>query len=316
MGQAGGVRVPIPLVILLSILVVGGVWWYGSRDKDFLTPPSEQELALIRERVEASAPKTPPVEIPPPPVVETPPPPPPPPPQEPPKPVIEFGDLGSPPTLQEYSGHADKGAAYLVELATLLETKGESQRALLAWERVLDCGKPDESQIQAAISAIQRLRPTVPDWNPDPKKALAITLQAGTGRKTAKLLAPVLEQTAREIERASAGILKVTAKVTAGKDTRGASSPAPVAVWLAGPAKNARSTEVLSFTVGTPDQLGDDVRLTVFQILRGFLGRKANQCPPPAALEGEPPAEVLATHITRSSWHELGTLLNQTVEKP
>jgi hypothetical protein len=307
------VRVPIPLVILLSILVVGGVWWHGSRDKDFLTPPSEQRLALIREKVESSAPKASPPEMPPPPPIEEAPPPPPP---EEPKPVIELGDLSSPPVLQEYLEHADKGAGYFVELAALLEAQGESQRALLAWERVLDSGKPDESQTHAAISAIKRLRPTVANWKTDPKRALAITLQAGTGRKTAKKLTPILEETARELERASAGILKVTAKVTAGKDTRSASAPAPVAVWLTGPARNARSTEVLSFTVGAPEKLNDEVRQTVFQILRGFLGRKAGQCPPPALLEEEPLTEALGTHITRLHWQELGTLLNQPLESP
>jgi hypothetical protein len=247
-------------------------------------------------------------------VIEEPPPPPPPP--EEPKLVIEPGDLSSPPALHEYLEHANKGAGYFAELATLLETMGESQRALLAWERVLDSGKPDESQTKAAISAIKRLRPTVANWKTDPKKAIAITLQAGTGRKTAKKLTPILEETAREIERASAGILKVTAKVTAGKDARGASSPAPVAVWLAGPTKNSRSTEVLSFTVGAPEKLSDEVRQTVFQILTGVLGNKAGQCPPPAVFEGEAPADVLGTHITRLYWQELGTLLNQPAEKP
>ena len=146
----------------------------------------------------------------------------------------------------------------------LLETEGEFQRALLAWERVIDSAKPDETQTISATSAIKRLRPAIPAWNTDPASAIAITLQAGTGKKTAKLLTPVLEQAARDIEQASAGILKVKAAITAGKERKADTGPAPVALWLAGPAKDSRSTEVLSFTVGTPESLTEEINKTVF----------------------------------------------------
>ncbi len=309
-------RIPIPLVILLCASVIGGVWWNGTHQMDFLTPPSEAKLAEIRSKVESSLPPAdhPNDAISVPAVIPEPTPPPPPP--EEPKPEIELGDLASPPTLQEYTDRAPKGAAHLVELAALLETKGQFQRALLAWERVLDIGKPDSTQTAAAISAIKRLRPTLPDWNTDPARTITITLQAGTGKKTAKTLKPILEETARELERASAGILKVSAVVTAGRDSKkAASGPAPVALWLAGPGKKSRSTEVLSFTVGPPDTLREEVRKTVFQVLRGYLGHKSGQSPPPAAPDGSPVLDALNSHITRLYWHELGTMLGHPPEK-
>lgn len=307
-------RVPIPVAILLSIAVVGGVWWYGSRNADFLTPPSEEKLAQVRAKAEMSLPPADHLNIEP--VValpETPAPPPAPPEEV--KPAIDLGDLHSQPGILEYAVQAEKGAAYLAELATALEAKGEFQRALLAWERVLDMGKADETQAHTAIASIKRLRPTLPDWNTDPAKTLAITLQAGTGKKTAKSLQPIIEEVARELGHASAGILKVSAKVTAGRDTRSAAGPAPVALWLTGPAKTSRSTDVLSFTVGKPETLRDEVRQTVFQILRGYLGHKVNQSAITALGPGETALDAFNSHITRNHWLELGTMLNHPPEK-
>lgn len=307
-------RIPIPVVLLLCLLVVGGVWWNGTRHADFLTPPSAEKLAMVRAKVEATLPRADH------PVIETPkpeePPPPPPPPPEPPKPAIDLGDLNSPPALQQYGDQATKGAAHLIELAGLLEKAGAFQRALLAWERVVDSGKPDEKQSAAAIAAIKRLRPTLPDWNTDPKQAISITLQAGTGKKTAKTLTPILKEIAVELEHASSGILKITPVVTAGRDSKkAASKPAPVAIWLAGPGKKARSTEVMAFTAGAPETLREEVRKTVFQILRGYLGHKTGQVPPPAMADGQAALDALNSHITRFYWQDLGTLLNHPPEK-
>ena len=304
-------RVPLPIALLLALAVVGGVWWYGTHDADFLTPPPAAKLAQIRSKVELSLPPADhpnddavsvPHEIKPPPPVETP------------GPTIELGDLHRPPTLHEYADLAPKGTAHLIDLAMLLETAGETQRALLAWERVLDRGKPDESQANAAITAIKRLRPITPDWNTDPAKTLAIVLHAGTAKKTAKILKPILDEAARELERASAGILKVTANVTAGKDNPKTKGPATIALWLAGPAKNARSTEVLSFTLAPPGSLRDEVRNTVFSIVRSHQGPAGSQ-PPPAAADGGNPADPLNSQVTRLCWLELGTMLNQAPEK-
>lgn len=303
-------RVPIPLVLFLAFAVVTGAWWHGTRNSDFLTPPSEVKLAEIRVKVEASLPQADhPGDAISAPAATTAPVPPPPPVEEP-KPTIDLGDLSKPPTLQEYGDVASQGAAKLVELAVLLETKGEFQRALLAWERVIDMGKADETQTLAAIAAIKRLRPTLPDWNTDAATAIPIVLHAGTGKKTAKILESVLQQTARDIEHASAGILKITAKVNASKRELAAKGPAPIALWMMGPAKDSGSTEVLSFTVGSPESLHVELQKTVFLLIRGYLARVTTHMPPPALKDGGNPLEALGCNVTRLSWKDLGTALN------
>jgi len=308
------VRVPIPLVLLLSFGVIGGVWWYGTRKTDFLTPPAEAKLAENKARVESSLPQADhpdnavavPVVVPDPVT---------PPPVEKPKSPLVLGDFNTPPTLQEYAEFASKGAAHLMDLAVLLEAEGESQRALLAWERVLDAGKADEGQTAAAIGAIKRLRTTLPPWNTDRAKTIAITLHAGTGKKNAKTLTPIVEETARELERASAGILKVTATVTAGRDNLSSKVPAPVAMWLAGPGKGAVSTPVRSFTVGSQKTLHDDLLKTVFLLASGYLAHESAQSPPAALTAGDKALDALTHQITRLKWQELGIALNRPPKK-
>lgn len=270
-----------------------------------MTPPPASKLAEIREKTEAAVPN-------PghddnavaPPAVPIPPPPPPPPP----KPVIDLGNLKSPPAITEYLDQAPKGSAHLIELAGLLESKGESQRALLAWERVIDSGKPDENQAKTAISSIRRLRPTLPDWNTDPKKTIAITLHAGAGKKTAKDLKLALDKIAKDLGRASSGILKITSDVTPGRDVK--SSKPPIAVWITGSTKKPRSTDVLSFTLESKDQLAVNLEKTVFEVIRGFVGHNPSQTPPPAINEGQTAKDAIQYHVTRQLWMDLGTRLN------
>jgi len=299
------VRIPIPLVLLLSLAVIGAVWWFGTRNSDFLTPPPASKLVANRTKIESSLPPADPpddtVAVPAV-VAETTPPPP----VEEPKPTIVLGDLNSPPTLQEYSDLAPKGAAHLMDLAGLLETEGAFQRALLAWERVLDMGQADASQASTAIAAIKRLRPTLPDWNTERAGAIAITLHAGTGKKFAKTLTPVLEKTARELESASSGILKVTATITTGRDRRSTTGRAPMVIWFTGPKKNSASTAVLTFSVGSPQSLGDDLLKTVALLVRSYLGETSYV----TAATGDNPLATLNSHITRRNWQELGTRLN------
>lgn len=306
------VRVPIPVVILLVLTVVGGTWWKTTRHLDFVTPPSEAKLAEIRQKVESSFPQADRVDdaISVPVVVEPPPPPPPPP-----KPVIDLGDLSQPPALQNYGEISPKGPAPLIELARALEEKGEFQRALLAWERVIDLTKPDAAQSATAISSIKRLRPTLPDWNTKPETAIQIQLQASTSKKLVKDLTPVLEGVARELERASSGILKIKTTVTPGKSSTSSKAPTPVALWLTGPGKKPVSTDVMSFTVESPDKLRDEISKTVFLLVRAYLVKSTAYTPPADVAVGENPMDALTFRITRLGWSEFATSLNLPPKK-
>jgi hypothetical protein len=303
------VRVPVPVVILLVLIVVSGIWWGSTRHLDFMTPPSEATLAKIRVEIESALPKQNEIDA----AISLPifePPPPPPPPVEPPKPPIDLGDLATPPALHDYGNVSNKGADYLIELATALEKKGEFQRCLLAWERVLDLTKPSEIQATLAISSIQRLRPTLPDWNTRPETAIQVTLHVGTGKKRAKTLTPILEEIARTLEISSSGIIKVKAIVSAGKTNTAANSPTLVALWLAGPDKKSPSTEVLSFTVESPEAIRSEILKTVYLVVRSHLSRTTAYRLPNPLKNGDDPQQALDSHVTRLCWSAFATSLN------
>ena len=307
-------RVPIPLVLFLSFTVIGGGWWYATRKTDFLTPPSNAKLSASRSLAEAALPQAdhPDDALSVPAVVNEPITPPP---VAPPQPVIELGDLTRPPSLREYAESAAKGASYLIDLADLLETKGEPQRALLAWERVLDMGKPNAQQATKAIASIQRLRATQPPWNKDRAKTIAITLSASTNKKNAKTLTPILAATARELESASAGILKVTTSVTPTRNTVTTPGPAPVALWFKGSNKDAVASEVILFTSESAKSMPQNLTKTVFLLVCGYLGHDNAIAPPAPLADDSNPAAALTSHVTRLHWQNLGATLNRPPKK-
>ena len=302
-------RIPILLVIPLCLLIVSGVWWNGTRKKDFLTEPSGAKLAEIRVQVETANAKVRKEEMFPEPIAKAPEPAIAEVPAEEKPPAVDLGDLAAPPILEAYSERALDGHAKLVELAGLLEQKGEFQRALLAWERSIDLAKPSPSEAAVSIAAIRRLRPTLPDWNTDPNAALPVVLHAGTGSTLAAALKPVLEEAAREITISSAGLLKVTADLAVGK-RMAIKGPVPVALWLAGPTKESGSTDVLSFTVASNEVLKDEIHKTIFQLVSSQLKREGQITPPAEAAQGETVLQALQSNVTRLAWKEFAESLN------
>lgn len=298
----------MPIVIPLAVAVVGGVWWHGTRRHDFLQTPTDSRIEVgltpppadhPAHEAQKPAETVQPVE---------------PLPGSPSAPAADPVDLHAPPTLALYREEPSVDAKDLLELSSAHEKKGEIQRALLAAERVIDSSKPDEDQIRMAIDAIRRLRPQVPDWNTEPAASLPVTLHAGTGKSTATLVEPLLRELAHEIERASAGILKVTASVAAGRDIPQDIGPPPIAVWLAGPPGGTSSTEVFSFTLLSPETLRDDLASTLLQLLRGHIGRETFLRIPESGMDDSKPIDRLQTHVTRLVWLELGSRLNPTGE--
>ncbi len=308
-------RVPIPIVLVLCLIVVGMMWWRGTRGADFLTPPPEEELAAIRTRVEASLPRADSPEdaisVPSPPAQQ---------PDESPadasrpvpvEPEIDPGDLVSAPRLSAYSELGEKGASHLIELASLLESEGHFQRAMLAWERVLDSTGPDEEQAAAAMAAARRLRPTLPDWNVDPVGSISIVLHAGTGKKLAENLKPILAGIAGDIRRASSGIIEADVSVAAGSSSLGEDGPVPVAMWISGGGKDSPSTDVLSFTVKDQETLPQDLTRTIILLIRNHFEKTGTLTPPSIPSREEAGRDALEFRVTRLSWQNFGISLNQ-----
>jgi len=320
--QLAGVRVPFYWWFPLACAVVGSIWWSRTRHMDFLTPPSDAAIAELRQAA-AARPMTPDLrddvisvpssedaitampsagsgaELD----------------RQPTEPTFEFGDLEASPALDEYLDQAPLGAEHLIGLAAALEQRGQFKRALLAWERVIDHGRPDAGQAESAVEAIRRLRPSLPPWHADPAEALRITLCAGTGTALAEELEAVLERIAGEIGRASGGVIEVLAKVEQGKGQAMADRPSPVALWLAGPEGVESSSAVVSFTARPGDPLRSTVLRLVHQLVSGDLSAKGGW-PPIARLEDDAnAAEALMFRTTRLGWQTFGAALQPPSEE-
>jgi hypothetical protein len=304
------------VVVLLILAVVGGTWWKNTRQMDFMTPPSEAKLQEIRVKVESSFPRAdqvddavsipmaPPTPQPPPaPVMEA-------------KPPIDLGNLRAPLALQNYGELSPKGAEYLIELASALESQSEPRRSLLAWERVLDLSKPDEGQRAKATAAIKRLRSILPDWNAKPETAAKLYLRASSGKKLSKPLAATLESVAAEIERASSGIVKIKTSVAIGKSDGSNQGAVPIALWLTGPDSKSSSTEVLSFKADSADTLRNDVLKTVYLLIQNHLSNNTAYTPPAELSDEEDPLTALSFGITRLGWSEFAAAMNIPLKKP
>ncbi len=302
-------RIPLFAAIPICLLTVFLIWWTSTRDMDFLTPPSEARLSQVRAEALASLPVSRleddaiSIKVPPPNYADT---------------IpdttatvepVDLGDLESPSVLDTYSDRAPEGSLKLLALAAALERAGAFHRALLAYERVLDLSESDAEQIQSAVSAIHRLKPTLPDWNTDPEKTAQAVIHIGTSDTFSQILPEILTKITRDLNIASSGIVRFSHVIHIGRRTiQTKDTPTPVAIWLTGPGEDAISTDVLSFTTDDPATLRNDILKTTFNLVRGHLSKAAAYNPAPEALDD--PLVALESHITRLLWNEFGKTLS------
>lgn len=305
-------RIPPLAAIPLCLLTIVLIWWLGTRDIDFLTPPAEAKLSQIRAEALAALPvshmeddaismKVPPPE------------------DDPnipdstvPLDPADLGDIKSPPTLDAYSERAPEGTVKLLALATALEQAAAFQRALHAYERCLDLAESDPEQIQSAVSAIRRLKPTLPDWNPDPETSTQAIIHIGTGVKFAENLPELLAEVTRDLNSASSGIVNFSYEIHAGRSIQTTNAPTPVALWITGSSDDGPSTDVFSFTSDDKETLSNDLLKTTFNLVRSHLSKTTSYNAAPEALDD--PLAALESHITRLLWNEFGKSLNPTEE--
>ena len=301
-------RIPLLAAIPICLITVFLIWWTSTRDMDFLTPPTEARLSQVRAEALASLPISRleddaiSIKVPPPDDANTIP--------KTTAPIepVDLGDLKSPPLLDTYSDRAPEGSVKLLALAAALEQAGAFQRALLAYERILDLSESDPEQIQAAVSAIRRLKPTLIDWITDPDTAAQAVIHIGTGKKFSKVLPEIMTKITQNLTNASSGIVSFSYELHIGRTIQTTDAPTPVALWITGPGEDAISTDVLYFTTADSETLRNDLLKTNFNLIRGHLSKTASYNPAPEALDD--PLAALESHITRLLWNEFGKTLS------
>ena len=313
-------KIPFYFSIPLALVTMGLVWWQGTKGKDFTTPPDQATLASVKQEVreelkatDSIAPEEAPQAI-----------------KVKPKTLLmpqaeaeaqaaaepalkpeDFGDLTVSPGLDCYLKIAERGAALMIDLATQLEIKGETQRALLAWERVLDATEADAAQLDTARKAVERLRSQVPLWNVDPIASHTVTLHATCDRDRAKTLEPLLDQMMAEMHQASAGLIIFKLSLQSGPKPAADAPPQPVTLSFSGPVKEAAATKTLSVPLTSDEPAAQTSRLLgqIYKLIRDDLGRQQALRPLMDSSEVEP-SILLESAITRRAWQVWGQSLD------
>lgn len=312
------VRVPILVVIPLCLGTVGGVWWWNTRHMDFVSLPSGARLEALRAAAEeekareiaaiaAEAASGDPMK----PAVAEPTPAPPPPPTP---PAPDLGDLGISPGLDLYRDRKSASPEAIEALAKALEEKGESTRALLAWERLIDTVSASEEQTKVAHQNILRLRGASLPWVTDKNESKPVVLRAEVPAAQTEALKPLLERSARVLGEASSGQISVkleliTAKVaTPPKNAPKDASSKPITLRLHVPGQAPESTEVITATPATDA----DVLAALYHLIANRMAKTPSLLPPRTLASSEIPVEALRSHLTRLQWREWIAKLGQT----
>lgn len=314
-------RLPWWSVFLLSIALVSTLAWWNVRRYDFLQPPSQEQLQQIRTRTEIDlrqnfipAPEdkvilsnktqldlpladtqiaTQQIKINP----------------------SDLGDFAVLPALDAYSWIAETEGSKMVVMATELESMGQYQRALLAWERVIDHCEVNQDQGELALRSIIRLKASLPQWNVDPLGALPLNLEIAANKNLITSLKEYHIKLLDLLKQASSGLIipNIEWVVTPLPEIVNASAPnASVALTLTGQqTKLMRSkTLIVSLTADNQNSAEKILLDAVYKLLRDMIRSKADLKAPfaPTATFG---SEVLISQaITRWSWQELARTMN------
>ena len=299
-------RIPVPIVIGVSLAAVALSWWLRTKDMDFLTPSGETrplpqfmtdpesdsgppEPVQGAELAEASPPSDPPI---------------------PSNPDLDLGDLESSPGLAEYSEHAGSGAGYLLNLATELELKGYFARSLLAWERVIDSCHPSPPERKTAEDAVTRIRPSLPGWNIDPAGDIPLVLQLRVPHPASGNLKQAMQEAADFLRRDSDLTLLIEPRITSAS-SRGSSGDTPLTISFSGSGDGER--QVRSLSPGN-DEIAH-YRLLIlnnaYQLVRQELLTADGIVPPQPRSNNEDPALDFQRQISRLHWLRFAESLNR-----
>lgn len=306
-------RVPIPIVVTLSISVALTVWFVATRKMNFAQEPTPAEYVQILEQWEQIKPHIRPVNS-----AES-------------RSAEAQSDKISqlvthhlkktaehfpkvepkiPPTLAEHGVLQKKGSAYMCRYAAHLESAGHTQHALLAWERVIDTTNPDENQRHRAITSIKRLKYSLPPLSTIPEVNRPMTLHVGASINDANALQAALEIVAKSIEKASGRLIRTTTHLSLAKNHHHQAKPLPMALWLSRPTSSGESdrleTTPVSFTADPNDEqaLTRELYTSIYEIIRKNLALETGFSKLPERPVNIHADELVQFHITRLMWRE------------
>ena len=298
--------IPVKIALALLIVVPITIWFVGTSKYDFMTPRSlpshelrpEFPSPLDREIAESLNSRI----------------------QEPPEkialPKIEIGDLQTSPSLATYLEDAQLGAPALLDLAARLQKIGQVQRAVLAYERILDSTPANTKPRLEAESSLANLKATLPPWNADSSAATTFTINFNTAREPESLEGAI--NTLSELVRVSSGNQALPRFLINKSPKPSEELPAlPIAMWLTitGEDVEKPSLTVLSVVPQSENELSDKLTAGLFYLLnKRIQSIGALMLPNPLEAEQEPENAVV-NRITRLSWKQILSTPFQSLEE-
>ncbi|MEM9080337.1 MAG: hypothetical protein AAGC74_06555 [Verrucomicrobiota bacterium] len=300
-------RVPLFIAIPLLFIVPVLVWLLSTRGYDFMTP---RELSEAELRPTFASPADPELVA----ALETKTAPTPPEPSAPPLPRIPLGDLEKAPAIDEYRMESAIGAQALLVLANELLDEKQPQRALLAFERIIDSTPPGGPERHEANLALPSLIAELPPWNDDSTKRTPITLNCSTSRPEEELL-PAIRSLRAFLQHASSQLCDIEFTLIPAPEPEAPLSSFPIAVWLTIPGEDPDQPALPVKTFNPSPDAGIALPLakTIYHLLSTRVRNIPDLTPLPPIPEETEINKLFLTTITRLTWQTLLTTPFQPV---
>ncbi len=314
-------RIPWWIVGLLVLILISVLAWWNGRHYDFLSAPSDNQLQQIRTQTKIElqqnfipAPDdkvaiitknqldTPIADQ----QINT---------QKMKINSADLGDFAVLPAIDAYAWIPPSESSKMVALATELESSGQYQRALLAWERVIDHCEANQEQGELALKSIMRLKPGIQTWNVDPTACLPLNIEIAGNKDVLTPLKPNGETWRELINQAGSGILlpNFVWITTTPSDVPNPPVPnATVAITLTGAQPKLMRSKSLMVSIAAKDHIPSEQILldAIYKLLRDLIRTNANLKAPFAPNATFNSSVLIQNAITRHSWQELGRTMN------
>lgn len=296
-------KTSLPISILLSLLTIVGLWLWRTKDMDFMTPKIPSPVTITQPTKPVQAPPTPKAQ-------DTPE-------EEPiliktnPLEIKINSEADVAPSLNAYQDFAQQNPSHLLlELATLLDKKGQNQRALLAYERLVDSSSPTPEELTLATTAILRLQPITPAWNLDPELANKLTVNVSTAILKLPKIRTTLQHTAETILKDSGQLVTLTSNLTGPKDS--AESSKTLVIALSSPGGHSRTPNFsITPTGSTSADINQSLLTGLYRVIQEQLSQTTSLRIPDAPENVTNHELLYQTQITRLAWKELVDSLPQ-----
>ncbi|MCH1420766.1 MAG: hypothetical protein L7W40_10735 [Akkermansiaceae bacterium] len=227
---------------------------------------------------------------------------------------FELGDLVASPGLDAYQNFARRESPdRLFELSSALRARGEFQRALLAFERVIDTSEADPNSRAEAAQGIAALTKNLPNWNIDPSNEIILNLHLGMAQKPSDHLRDVLREVATRIRGASGDQLNIIPTIDS-SDNSDSPTNNPIALWLSASGDNTTSSAVITIRLAKKNEEHlEEISLAVFKTIRSHLIQFGY---PPASENLKKGEDYLSRQITRLMWRDFAQSLHSPQNNP